>query len=48
MKRAGTKMYSFRCYIDEMERLRKVAASQRTTVSELMRVALRKIIAKKK
>jgi hypothetical protein len=42
-----TKMYSFRLYVDEMDKLKKVAKARRTTVSELMRTTLRKIIGKK-
>ena len=42
---AGTKMYAFKFYIDEMNALRAIAKDKRTTVSELLRVAIRRIIA---
>jgi hypothetical protein len=41
----GTKMYSFKFYTDEMDALRGIAKTKRTTVSELLRGAIRQIIA---
>jgi predicted DNA-binding protein len=48
VKDADTKMYSFRLYIDEMERLADVARAERTTVSEMVRQLIRRRIADKK
>jgi len=44
----GTKMYSFKFYTDEMTELRAIAKIKRTTVSEMLRVAIRQIIAEAK
>jgi hypothetical protein len=41
----GTKMYSFKFYTDEMNELQAIAKNKRTTVSEMLRVAIRQIIA---
>jgi hypothetical protein len=41
----GTKMYSFKFYTDEMNELQAIAKIKRTTVSEMLRVAIRQIIA---
>ena len=48
MKDPGTKMFSFRLYVDEMNDLAEIAKEERTTVSELVRTLIRARIKKTK
>lgn len=46
--RPKLKAYTHRLYEDEMVELAKLAEKQRTTVTDLVRVAIRKILAEKR